>query len=329
MNAEESLNPKQKPKAVAHSRAMGLADRQATESANENMAAGASGRNHAGGRPDTAAGMGEQAGERADDLVCDQAGEPTDGRESDHACERAVASAQEGAWLRQTASPHCAEQPESEGCTYGYARVSSRDQNLSRQIDAFLNFGIARKNIFSEKASGKDFERPRYKALLRRLKPGDIVVIKSIDRLGRNYEEILEEWRTITRKRKAAIVVLDMPLLDTRVTKGNLTGVFIADIMLQLLSYIAQIERENTRQRQAEGIAAAQARGVKFGRPAKPKPEGWPQARREYLDGKLTRAQAAASLGVCRSTFDKWMAEGKSKATRTPALGQSAGSQAE
>ena len=195
------------------------------------------------------------------------------------------------------------------GTAYGYARVSSRDQNLDRQIDALVEWGIPERRVFADKASGKDFKRPRYKALMRKLQEGDVVVIKSIDRLGRNYEEILEEWRHITKKRKAAIVVLDMPLLDTRVTKGNLTGVFIADIMLQLLSYIAQIERENTRQRQAEGIAAAKARGVKFGRPKIEKPPSYYRIKRAYLAGYMTRREAAEYLGVSRSTFDKWVKE--------------------
>lgn len=192
---------------------------------------------------------------------------------------------------------------------YGYARVSSRDQNLDRQIDALVEWGIPEKDIFTDKASGKDFQRPRYKALLRKLRKGDVLVIKSIDRLGRNYEEILEEWRHITKKRKAAIVVLDMPLLDTRVVKGDLTGVFISDIVLQLLSYIAQVERENTKQRQAEGIAAAKARGVKFGRPKIEKPPSFYRIKRAFLAGHMTRRQAAEYLGVSCSTFDKWVRE--------------------
>lgn len=190
---------------------------------------------------------------------------------------------------------------------YGYARVSSRDQNLSRQIDALLDFGLEERFIYQDKASGKDFERPRYQALVKRLQPGDVLVIKSIDRLGRNYEEILEEWRVLTKKRKAAIVVLDMPLLDTRSRPDNVTGVFVADIMLQLLSYIAQIERENTRQRQREGIAAARARGVQFGRPAIAHPKCWPAVRKAYLAGEINRRQASSRLGVSRNTFDRWM----------------------
>ena len=199
------------------------------------------------------------------------------------------------------------------GRTFGYARVSSRDQNLDRQLDSFAELGIDPRNVYADKASGKDFNRPRYRALMRKLKPGDVLVIKSIDRLGRDYEEILEEWRVITKRRGADIVVLDMPLLDTRAAPGNVTGVFIADIVLQLLSYVAQVERESTRQRQAEGIAAARARGVRFGRARIQQPDEWPQVRAEYLAGTITRRQAAERLGVSRSTFDRWM-----RASRPP-----------
>lgn len=143
---------------------------------------------------------------------------------------------------------------------YGYIRVSSRDQNEDRQRLAMQEFGIPDSRIYMDKQSGKDFERPGYRRLIRKLKPGDTLVVKSIDRLGRNYDEILEQWRCITREKKAAIVVLDMPLLDTRQGK-DLTGTLIADIVLQLLSYVAQTEREFIHQRQAEGIAAAKARG--------------------------------------------------------------------
>ena len=148
------------------------------------------------------------------------------------------------------------------GITYGYARVSSQEQNTARQLSAIRAFGVAEKNIIVEKQSGKNFQRPLYLALVRRLRSGDTLVVKSIDRLGRNYAEILEQWAFITKERKSAIVVLDMPLLDTRQGR-DLTGTLIADIVLQLLSYVAQTERENIRQRQAEGIAEAQARGVR------------------------------------------------------------------
>ena len=147
------------------------------------------------------------------------------------------------------------------GKSYGYVRVSSKDQNEDRQMVAMQVFGIERKNIYVDKVSGKDFERPQYKRLIRRLKNGDTLVIKSIDRLGRNYHEILDQWRVITKEKRAAIVVLDMPLLDTRQGR-DLTGTLIADIVLQLLSYVAEMERNYIRQRQAEGIAAAKQRGV-------------------------------------------------------------------
>ena len=153
--------------------------------------------------------------------------------------------------------------------TYGYVRVSTKDQNEERQVIAMRTFNVDK--IFVDKQSGKDFERPQYRRLIKKLKPDDILAVKSIDRLGRNYEEILEQWRMITKEKRAAIVVLDMPLLDTRKNK-DLTGTLIADIVLQFLSYVAQTEREFTRQRQKEGIAAAKARGVKFGRTPIKKP---------------------------------------------------------
>ena len=156
--------------------------------------------------------------------------------------------------------------------TYGYVRVSTQEQNEARQLAAMQEFGVAEKNIIIEKLSGKDFNRPCYQRLVRALRPGDVLVVKSIDRLGRNYDEILEQWSVITKKRKAAIVVLDMPLLDTRQGR-DLTGTLIADIVLQLLSYVAQTERENIRQRQAEGIAAARLRGTQFGRRPMEMPE--------------------------------------------------------
>lgn len=151
--------------------------------------------------------------------------------------------------------------------TYAYARVSARDQNLVRQIEAFQTFGVDKKNIYSDKKSGKDFERKNYLRLLRKLKKGDLLVIKSIDRLGRNYKMITEEWRRITNEIEADILVLDMPLLDTRAKSDSLIGKFISDIVLQVLSFVAENERENIRARQAEGIALAKARGVRFGRP--------------------------------------------------------------
>lgn len=195
----------------------------------------------------------------------------------------------------------------SQNIVYGYARVSARDQSLARQLDALDAFPVARANVYVDKASGKDFDRPGYRALFRRLGPGDVLVVKSIDRLGRSYDETLEEWRRITKERRAAVVVLDMPLLDTRERRGDVTGAFLADVVLQVLSYVAQVERENTRQRQAEGIASAKARGVQFGRPAIPRPAAYQAVKRERLAGMLTGKEAAARLGVSVRTFERWL----------------------
>ena len=195
------------------------------------------------------------------------------------------------------------------GKEYGYARVSSKEQNLNRQIDALTEFGLSPRRIYSDKASGKDSNRPQYRRLLRRIEHGDTIVIKSIDRLGRNYEEIIQEWRRITKTKGVYIVVLDMPLLDTRDRPDNVTGVFIADIVLQLLSYVAQVERENIRQRQAEGIAAAKARGVKFGRPAIERPGNFDEVIALFRQKTITRKKASEMLRVSPSTFDKWRRE--------------------
>lgn len=192
--------------------------------------------------------------------------------------------------------------------TYGYVRVSTREQNLDRQLAAMEAFGVAYGQIFQEKLSGKDFERPAYRRLLKKIKPGDTLVIKSIDRLGRNYEEILEQWRVITKVKQAEIVVLDMPLLDTR-QGHDLTGTLIADIVLQLLSYVAETERAFIRQRQAEGIAAAKARGTHFGRKKKEKPDNYPTVYSQWKGGCLSARQAAQELGVCAKTFRKWIRE--------------------
>lgn len=156
-------------------------------------------------------------------------------------------------------------------CTYGYVRVSSWDQNEERQIDAMKGAGIAEDHLFKDKKSGKDFDRPQYKKMMKKLRKGDVLYILSVDRLGRNYKEILHQWYLLTKKKEVYIVVLDMPLLDTR-RGGDLMSTFIADIVLQILSFVAQNERENIRCRQAQGIAAAKARGVRFGRPEKPVP---------------------------------------------------------
>lgn len=185
---------------------------------------------------------------------------------------------------------------------YGYVRVSTREQNEQRQMIAMKEYGVEEARIYTDKQSGKDFARKNYKRLLRRLKSGGTLVIKSIDRLGRNYEEILEQWRCITKEKQAAIVVLDMPLLDTRQTR-DLTGTLIADLVLQLLSYVAQTERESIRQRQAEGIAAAKARGVRFGRAPKPLPENFRTVCRRWESGEITGTTAARECGMPLSTF--------------------------
>ena len=189
-----------------------------------------------------------------------------------------------------------------ENNTYGYIRVSTQEQNEARQLTAMRQFGIEEENIIVEKLSGKDFRRPCYQRLVRSLHQGDVLVVKSIDRLGRNYDEILEQWGVITKKRKAAIVVLDMPLLDTRQGR-DLTGTLIADIVLQLLSYVAQKERENIRQRQAEGIAAAKERGVLFGRQRIELPEDFQDLARLWQGGDISSRHAAKELGISHQTF--------------------------
>ena len=188
---------------------------------------------------------------------------------------------------------------------YGYARVSTKEQNEQRQIIALEEFGLNLRQIFIDKQSGKDFECANYQRLTRRLKEGDTLVVKSIDRLGRNYNEILEQGRIITKEKGAAIVVLDMPLLDTRRNR-DLTGTLIADIVLQLLSYVAQTEREFIHQRQAEGIAAAKARGVKFGRPRKALPEGFGEVKARWERGELSARAAGRLLGVTHRSFLLW-----------------------
>lgn len=191
---------------------------------------------------------------------------------------------------------------------YGYMRVSTREQNEDRQRLALLEFGVPEANIYLDKQSGKNFDRPAYKRIIRKLKPGNTLVIKSIDRLGRNYDEILEQWRVITKERQAAIVVLDMPLLDTRQGR-DLTGTLIADIVLQLLSYVAQTEREFIRQRQAEGIAAAKARGVRFGRQPMDKPADFEAVCAQWSTGRISERGAAERLGIARRTFHRWAEE--------------------
>lgn len=199
------------------------------------------------------------------------------------------------------------------GVVYGYARVSSKEQNLNRQLDALERFPVERRYVYTDKASGADFERSGYRKLMRRIHPGDVLVVKSIDRLGRNYDEILEQWRIITKEKQVAVVVLDMPLLDTRKGGDNVTDVFLADLVLQLLSYVAQVERESIKQRQSEGIAAAKARGVRFGRPKKTRPACYGTVKAAYRAGRITRRIAARQLGVCAKTFDRWLLQDEEK----------------
>lgn len=188
------------------------------------------------------------------------------------------------------------------GRTYGYIRVSSTDQNEDRQRVALREKGIPQGNLFIDKQSGKDFDRPQYKRMVRRLRAGDLLYILSIDRLGRNYEEIQKQWRALTKDIGVDICVIDMPLLDTRSGK-DLMGTFIADLVLQILSFVAENERTNIHQRQAEGIAAAQARGVKFGRPVRPLPENFDQIRRDWRGKKISLRQAARACDMPPSTF--------------------------
>lgn len=185
---------------------------------------------------------------------------------------------------------------------YGYIRVSTREQNEDRQLIALHEQGVEDRNIFLDKQSGKDFNRPQYKRLLRKLKRDDLLYIKSIDRLGRNYEEIQNQWRILTKDKGVDICVIDMPLLDTRRGK-DLVGTFVSDIVLQVLSFVAENERVNIRQRQAEGIAAAKARGVRFGRPPRPLPENYHSAYQRWKAGKITGTAAARECGMPLSTF--------------------------
>ena len=185
---------------------------------------------------------------------------------------------------------------------YGYIRVSTREQNEDRQLIALREIGVPEKNIFLDKQSGKDFNRPQYKKLLRKLKKDDLLYIKSIDRLGRNYEEILEQWRVLTKEQGVDIVVLDMPLLDTRRGK-DLMGTFLSDIVLQVLSFVAENERTTIRQRQAEGIAAAKAKGIHLGRPPQPLPASFHTMFQKWKKGEITGTAAAKECGMPLSTF--------------------------
>ncbi len=196
---------------------------------------------------------------------------------------------------------------------YGYIRVSTREQNEERQIIALREYGILPEHIYMDKQSGKDFNRRNYQKMVRTVKNGDLIVVKSIDRLGRNYEEILEQWRILTKEKHADICVLDFPLLDTRSRAGeaDLTGRLVSDLVLQILAYVAQKEREFIRQRQAEGIAAAKARQVRFGRRPIPVPENYEQLRLRWTAGEISAREAAAELGISHTTFLNWAKQKK------------------
>ena len=189
---------------------------------------------------------------------------------------------------------------------YGYIRVSTKEQNEARQRIAMDTYGINPENIVLDRQSGKDFERPGFQKLKKKIKPGDVLVVKSIDRLGRNYEEILEQWRYLTKEKRASVVVLDMPLLDTRRDK-DLTGELIADIVLQLLSYVAETERQFIHQRQAEGIQAAKARGVQFGRRPMVRPTEYEELKSKWVNGEISARSAAKQLKVDHHTFLNWI----------------------
>ena len=191
---------------------------------------------------------------------------------------------------------------------YAYCRVSTREQNLDRQLEAMRAFGVEENHIFSEKMSGKDFDRPVYRRLMKTLKRGDVLVIKSIDRLGRSYRDVQEQWRLLTKTREVSIVVLDMPLLDTRRDR-TLVGMMIADLVLQILAYVAETEREFLRQRTREGMAVAKERGVRFGRQRMPLPENFSSVYGDWLCGAVSAREAARLLGVAHSTFLRWARE--------------------
>ncbi len=191
---------------------------------------------------------------------------------------------------------------------FGYVRVSSVDQNEARQRLALAEAGVPERNLYVDKQSGKDFERPQYKKMVRRMRKGDLLYVLSIDRLGRNYEEIQDQWRVLTKERGVDVCVLDMPLLDTRQGK-DLMGTFIADLVLQILSFVAQSERENIRKRQAQGIAAAKARGVRFGRPAKRIPADFARTVRAWEAGRISFAEALARTGMPAATFYRRLKE--------------------
>ena len=194
---------------------------------------------------------------------------------------------------------------------YGYIRVSTQQQNIDRQIDAMKELGLDDKELFIDYESGKDFNRKNYKKLIRKLKKDDLVIIKSIDRLGRDYNMIIEEWRLITKEKEADIMVIDMPLLDTRIEGKNLVGKFISDIVLQVLSFVAQNERENIKSRQAEGIRAAKARGVKFGRPRITLPSNFKIIAKQFLNKEITNKKTCEILNMTRGSFYRYLKEVK------------------
>ena len=189
---------------------------------------------------------------------------------------------------------------------YGYIRVSTKDQNEERQIASLVDFGVKTKNLYIDKESGKNFNRTQYKKLLKKAKEGDLIVVKSIDRFGRNYADILEQWRVLTKERKIDVLVLDMPLLDTRIKERDLTGIFISDLVLQILSYVSEVERKNIRQRQKEGIELAKLRGVKFGREPKEIPDEFYDEYLEWKQEVISARAAGRKLIVNHSTFLKW-----------------------
>ncbi len=195
--------------------------------------------------------------------------------------------------------------------TYGYIRVSTKEQNEERQLIAMEELDVPKENIFIDKQSGKDFNRPQYRKMMRKMKKGDLLYIKSIDRLGRNYSEILEQWRLLTKEKLIDIVVIDMPLLDTRDKGQELIGVFISDLVLQILSYVAETEREFIRKRQAEGITAAKARGVKFGAKRKELPDNFEQIKLRWENGEISAREAGRILNISYSTFYRRCVEEK------------------
>ena len=190
---------------------------------------------------------------------------------------------------------------------YAYIRVSSREQNVARQVEAMKQQGISKEKMYIDKQSGKNFDRPQYKKLMKKLCENDILYVKSIDRLGRNYDEIIEQWRYLTKKKKMDIVVLDFPLLDTRQQIHGLTGKFIADLVLQIMSYVAQIERENTKQRQREGIQLAKERGVQFGRPEAKIPDGFEQMYCLWKKQEISKREASRRLKTSHTMFSRWI----------------------